>query len=267
MLYNYEKWENRCFGFPENESMNMNEENIISVGDRVRLYASPHGLAWGTDAYLLAAYIKKSRRACELGCGCGVISLLAAAHGRAESVSAIEILPDMADLSRRNVALNGLDGRVRVHCADIRSIRPEDIGGRVDTVFANPPYIAHPGTENADAAAQAARHELHGGIGDFCAAAARLLNYRGSFFVVFRPDRLADLFEALRRSKLEPKRMTMIHPDAASAPSLVLVEARLGAAPKLDVEAPLFFYRAGREEQPRVMSARTQAIYDTCSWQ
>ena len=247
--------------------MEMNEENITRVGERVRLYTSPHGLAWGTDAVLLAAYLKKSRRACELGTGCGVISLLAAAHGKAEHVTAVEIDPGMAELAARNVVLNGLDGRVDVLCRDLRTLTPDDLGGRVDAVFANPPYIAHPGLENTNAAAQAARHEVYGGIGDFCAAAARLLNFRGSFFVVFRPDRLPDLFSALREHRLEPKRMTMVHPDPVSAPNLVLVEARLGAAPRLDTAAPLFFYRDGPAVTPRVMSERTEKIYRTLEWE
>lgn len=250
------------------------EENargdVVEVGSRVLLYRSSHGLAWGTDAYLLASYLRRGRRACELGTGCGVISLLAAAHGKFSHIDAVEIREDMAQLARRNVDLNGLGDKVNVICRDLRQIShefiAEEMGGRFDAVFANPPYISHAGMKNSDDAADGARHELCGGIGDFCSAAARLLNHGGVFYCVFRPARLADLTEALRAARLEPKKAVFVYPDPFTSPSLVIVESRLGGAPGLDVAPPLFFYRDGKDVSPRVMSDRMAKIYDTCSF-
>ncbi len=245
-------------------------EDITNAGSKVRLIRNGKGLAWGTDAYLLAAYLRRGRRACELGCGCGVISLLAAAHEKFEYIAAVEIREDMADLTRRNAALNGLDGKIDVYCRDLRQVDhpfiAREMGGRFDAVFSNPPYIAHPGTANSDAAADCARHEIFGGIGDFCGAAARLLNHGGAFYTVFRPERLPDLFIALRTAGLEPKKLSFICPDHLSAPSLVLVESKLGGAPGLSVAPPVFFYRDGKEITPRVMSDRMAEIYQNCSF-
>lgn len=245
-------------------------EDVAAVGDKVRLIRNGHGLGWGTDAYLLAAYLRPARRACELGAGSGVISLLAAAHGKYDSVTAVEIRADMAKLARRNVALNGLEGKVTVMERDLRllthKVVADEMGGRFDVVFANPPYVAHPGMKNSDDAADAARHELCGGIGDFCAAAARLLNHGGRFCTVFRAERIPDLICALRENGLEPKRMTFVHPDRFSPPSFVLTESKLGGAPRLDVSAPLFFYADGKDVTPRVMSPEAAKIYSECSF-
>lgn len=241
-------------------------ERITDVGGRVRLISNGSGLPWGTDAYLLAAYIRHAGRACELGCGSGVISLLCAAHGHAADITALEIRPDMTELAERNAALNGLDGSLHVLCRDIREICARDFNGVFDTVFANPPYISHPGAPKCDPASQDARHEMWGGIGDFCAAAARLLRQRGSFYCVFRPERLADLFCAMRAAKLEPKRMTEIYPDVHSRPSAVLVEAKYRAAPSLAVSPPLIMYRDPPSVVPRVMTERAAAVYRDCSF-
>ena len=112
-----------------------------------------------------------------------------------------------------------------------------------------------------------ARHEIFGGITDFCAAAARLLNFGGLFICVFRPNRLPDLFEALRVNNLEPKRMTEIYPDAASRPSAVIVESKLGAGPSLEVTRPLIFYANDVSDgTPRTMTPQAARIYDTCSF-
>ena len=70
----------------------------------------------------------------------------------------------------------------------------------------------------------------------------------------------------MRAVKLEPKKMTFVCPDAASAPSLVLCEAVLGASPGLDVSPPLFFYRDRPSVTPRVMTERMSEIYESCSF-
>lgn len=242
-------------------------EKAVPVGERVRVIDNGHGLCWGTDAYLLAAYMRRHRRACELGSGCGVISFLAAAHGKAQSVVSLELNADAADRSARGAALNGLDN-VRVLRRDVRDVRPDDpdVGGHFDCVFSNPPYIAHPGKANSDPAADDARHENNGTIDDFCAAAARLLNYRGSFYVVFRPERMADLFCALRANKLEPKRGVLVYPDAQSKPSLLLCEAVLGGSPRFELDPPLIFYCDTKEKTPRRMTERMAKIYEDCGF-
>ena len=60
--------------------------------------------------------------------------------------------------------------------------------------------------------------------------------------------RLAELLETLRRSGLEPKRLRLVQHDAASAPSLLLLESRRGGRPGLAVEPTLLLRDAdGRE--------------------
>ena len=87
-----------------------------------------------------------------------------------------------------------------------------------------------------------ARHEVHGGIEDFCACAARLLKHGGKFVCVWRPDRLTDLLSAMHEHRLEAKRMTFVHARAELPPCLVLCESKKGAAPGVYVTPPLIMY-------------------------
>lgn len=251
------------------EGLCRNGESICRVGERISLIQKDRGLRWGTDSYLLASYLRPSPgRACELGCGSGIISLLAAAHGKFSHIRAIEIQAEHAELARRNAELNGLADIFSPQEGDVRCIRPEDLGGRFDVVFSNPPYMrADTGHRSEAEERLIARHEVCGGIGDFCAAAARLLNFGGIFVCVFHPSRLADLFLAMRGASLEPKRMTMIHPDAASRPSAVIVEAKLGGSPTLDISRPLIMYEAREAgDTSRRMTATAAKIYSDCSF-
>ncbi len=252
----------------ENDSLLLPGERAVAAGGRVSIITDGTGLAWGTDAWLLAAFVRRRRRMCELGSGCGVVSLLCAAYKKSSDVTGLELLPAAADRSNRSAELSGLSGSVRFLCRDIRDVRytDPDIGGRFGAVFANPPYIAHPGRAPADPAADAARHELNGTLADFCSAAARLLDHRGSFYCVFRPDRLPDLFSAMRAARIEPKRLTEVYPDTVSPPSLVLCEGVLGAAPGLQVSPPLFIFRDGPDPGRREHTARMERIYETCSF-
>jgi len=249
-------------------------EKTVLVGEKVKVIDNGRGLAWGTDAYLLASYIKRKStrnkifRACELGSGCGVISFLVAAHNKADEVVAVELNDDAADRTERGIKLNSLDGKVLLVHRDVRELKftDSDMGGRFDCVFSNPPYIAHEGPSGQDDTAADARHEANGTISDFCDAASRLLNHGGSFYIVFRPERAADLFEALRRHRLEPKKLTFVYPDVESKPSLMLCTAVFGGAPGLSVSAPLIFFNDTKNSSSRAMSALAEKIYSECSF-
>ena len=240
----------------------------LSAAGRISVIDNGSGLSWGTDAWLLASAVRPAGRICELGCGTGVVSLLLAGYGKAEEVVGAEIRPDSADAAARAVAINRLENRVRILCRDIRGMKytDPDVGGRFSAVAANPPYIAHPGLKNRDPAADDARHENNGGIADFCAAAARLLVHRGSFYVVFRPARLPDLFAAMRSAGIEPKRLTCVFPDAVSSPSLVICEGKLGGAPGLETAPPFIIYDSPPDGSPRRMTARALDVYEKCGF-
>lgn len=245
------------------------DERIDEVNENIRLIQKKAGLTFGTDAFLLAAYMKEQHRAvaAELGCGTGIISLLCAARNKFAHIHAFEIQEEFATLTKRNITLNSLDERVECHLADIRNVKPSDTGGELDVVFANPPYmLTDSGKPNIADAKNIARHEVCGGIYDFCACAKRLLKHGGRFYCVFRPDRLSALFSAMAENKLEPKEMTFVHADTETPPSMVLVCATLGGAPSLKVSAPLILHESFSGESSRKLSPRAERIYDTMSF-
>ena len=240
-------------------------ERLDEVNESLRLIQRTEGLTFGTDAYLLAAMLKPYARrvGVELGGGTGIVSLLALTKNKLAHAHIWELQPEYAALCRRNAILNGLDGRVTVHEGDIRTALPTAIGAEADVVFSNPPYmLPGAGRDSRTREMNIARREENGTIADFCAAAARLLPSGGSFYVVYRPERMAELFSALRAARLEPKRMVTVYPDAASRPCLILVEARRGGAPSLHQAPPLMIYQSGGE---RVYTSVMQRIYDTFS--
>ena len=243
-----------------------NDERLDEVNESLRIIQKKNGLTFGTDAYMLAAFMRpeKHARAAELGSGTGIISLLCAARARFAHIDAYEIQPEFAQLGERNIALNGMVELITQLESDIRAI-PSDKNGSYDVVFSNPPYMkSGHGERCAHDMKTIARHEESGGIEDFCVTAARLLRYGGKFYCVYRPDRLADLICAMRAHKLEPKRMTFIQSDATAAASIVLIEAKSGASSSLKLTPPLIIYRDPPSVTPRVMTEQAQAVYADC---
>jgi tRNA1(Val) A37 N6-methylase TrmN6 len=211
------------------------------VNDNLTLIQRVDGLTFGTDALLLAAYINRGNkaRALELGAGTGIISLLLATRQKVASVECVEIQPSFAEIARKNVLENSLSHMVTVSEADIRNLSAYGQGD-FDIVFANPPYMRADGPACDTEEKQIARHEVFGGIEDFVIAAAKKLKWGGRFFVVWRPDRLSELFSSLSKHGIEPKRMTFVHASTSLSPSIVLVEAKRGGKPGMKVTAPLF---------------------------
>ena len=224
------------------------------VNDRLKLYQYRDGLTFGTDALLLAAFVRgdPTAKAVEFGGGTGIVSLLLAVRRKVGTILSVEAQPEYAALIERNIALNGLSDRVYAVAGDLRekdAVRDCDY----DLVVTNPPYLKiGAGFENASSKKNEARREIRGGIADFCLAAGQKLKTGGRFVCVYLPDRLPDLLSAMRESGIEAKRMTLVAADPSASPSLVLVEGRRGGSPGLTVTRPLFLYRDGRHDAPSV---------------
>ena len=244
--------------------MKLNEnERINKINEDLSLIEIKDSLTFGTDAYLLSAYIPKRQKkvGVELGVGSGVISLLALSKKKCDRVYGFEVQNQVYDVAKRNAELNGLDNKFRIICKDLRDASISDTEGEVDFVFSNPPYMkADSGKLNENESKAKSRHELNGTIEDFCSCAKRLLKHGGDFYVVYRPDRLPDLIYALKNNNLEPKRLTFIHQNSSTPPSLLLISAKLGGKSGLTIDKPIYIYKNNSNEY----TDEYQAIYDSC---
>lgn len=233
------------------------------VNDDLTLIQRTAGLTFGTDALLLAAYVQRCEglRAIEFGAGSGIVSLLLATRRKVGTIECVEIQPAYAELCERNARENGLSQIVSVRCADVREANAA--WGTFDAVVTNPPYMKTDVPACDSTEKQIARHEVHGGIDDFAAAAKRLLRHGGRFFCVYRADRLVDLLTALRTAEIEPKRMTLVHASASLPPSMVLVEARRSGKPGLKVTRPLIIGGdlSARAESPDMVEILTEGRF------
>ena len=249
--------------------MNSNTTSL-KINDNLTLSQNTKGLTFGTDAYLLSAFVSggSKKRAADLGSGTGVISLLCQSRGKFAHVYAIEIQNDFAALIEQNAASNFLSDKISAVCSDVRDVKSSHTDGELDCVFSNPPYMkVDSGKRNQHDEKFIARHEVYGGIEDFCACAYRLLKHGGKFYTVWRPDRLTDIICALRNNRLEPKNIVFVHAHPNAHPSMVLIESMKGGASGNKLHRPLYLSLNAEDSKKNILSPDAQRIYDTCSFE
>ena len=120
----------------------------------------------------------------------------------------------------------------------------ELLAGAFDVVTSNPPYMkgAH-GLQNPGEAKAVSRHEVLCTLEDVCAAAGKLLRSGGRLYMVHRPQRLIEIAEALRKCRLEPKRLQFVHPFSDREANMVLIEAVKDGKSQCRVEKPVIVYQ------------------------
>ena len=165
----------------------------------------------------------------------------------------VEIQHDAVDMAQRSVALNNLQNSIEIIECDIKNVFSVLSKNCADVVTVNPPYmpLAH-GKKCPPAEMAIARHEMLCNLEDVVVAAAGLLNSNGLFYMIHRPERLAEIMESLVRNRLEPKRLRFVLPYAETAPTMVLVEAKKCAAHGLVVEKPLVVYSGKKIYSPEM---------------
>ncbi len=196
----------------------------------------------------------KVRKGVDLGCGSGILCLLLLNRIPNLQMIGLEIREDAVELAYENLKSNELDGRGSVRNGDLRKTAADFAAGSFDYVISNPPYyvqgknargIASPFMER-----NIARGEYSCSLQELCEAACRLCRSGGKFFLCYKPERMAELYETLRRNRFEPKRIRNVHHSCSSHASLILLEARKDGRPGLIVEAPLLLHENNGEETP-----------------
>ena len=198
-----------------------------------------------TDSILLAnfATLPKNARVLDLGSGCGTLGLLLCADHPQCHITGVEIAQASHEAALQNIRVNALQPRMESICADLRTIHQLFPAGQFDCCISNPPYFSG---GPASTAVPAARREDLCGIRDLFQSAAWALKYGGDFFLVHRPERLAELCAQASLVGLEPKRLCLVRHRPGKNVALILLACRKGAKPGLVWDELCLFDTSGQ---------------------
>ena len=208
------------------------------------LELSPSAFPLSTDSVALAGFARLPKKAqvLDLGSGCGTLGLLLCADRPDCSVTGIE-LDEAAHLQAlKNAEQNGLEGRLKSICGDINQISACIKPGSFSCCVSNPPYFS---AGFKSRSVPLARSDDGCSPEALFTAAAWALKYGGDFFLVHKPERLAELFTRASNHALEPKRLCLLRHKTGGPVTLVLIQCRKGGKPGLIWEEESLFDAAG----------------------
>lgn len=233
----------------------MESKVMIYPGERVddlqhhgfRIIQSPEAFRFGTDSVLLADFAapRRGEKCVDMGCGTGAIGLIMLAHRPDITVTGIEIQPEIADMAARSAALNGVEDKFNVLCADMREAHNLLGRGVFSLAVCNPPYFKAGGALlSAADKLRIARHEGDISPLDIAASAARLIKNGGRFAVVYPAPRALEMMRAMEDAGIAPKRVRTIHGVEGRPPKHILIGGIKGASSGLHWLAPLVLRNA-----------------------
>lgn len=207
---------------------------------------APGAFPLSTDSIALADFVRlpKKARVLDLGSGCGTIGIMLCARDPGCTVTGIELDETAHAMAQKNRSDNRLQDRFQSICGDFTQIAGLIPPGSFEICVSNPPYFT---AGFLSQSVPLARHEAACSLEALMHSAALALKFGGDFYLVHKPERLAELFAAACAKKLEPKRLCLLRHKENGPVTLVLVQCRKGAKPGLLWEEAALH---DRDEQP-----------------
>ena len=204
-----------------------------------------------TDSILLADFVRlpKNASVLDLGSGCGTLGMMLCAKWNSCRVTGIELDETAHHAALENAHNNELTSRLYSICQDLNQVPKTIKPGSFDCCVSNPPYYH---SEPESKTLSTARQGVGCSMESLFRSAAWALRFGGDFFLVHKPEKLAQLCSSAIAAGLEPKRLCLIRHKPQGPVNLILLQCRKGGKPGLIWEeetlflpdgAPTDFYR------------------------
>lgn len=227
------------------------DEKLDELFDgRVRIIQKKTGYRFSLDAVLLAhfAALIPAASIIDLGTGSGIIPLILARKEATANITGVEVQPNLADMARRTIALNGFADRIAIVQDDLRELPRRFAPSSFDLVVSNPPYYPlENGRINPDQEKAIARHEIKATLKDIISVSRYLISSSGSVLIIFPAKRLIEVVSVFMADGLKPRSLRVIYSQLSGDAKLVVIEGCKGGNPELAVGKPFVIYGAAGE--------------------
>lgn len=210
----------------------------------LKIYQDKDGFRFGVDSVLLTEFardIKKDSTIVDLGTGTGILGILLSKKVYPKKIIGVEKQKDVYLMAKKSIEINNLENIFEIINCDIKDLKLEK--NYYDAVVTNPPYKKiGTGINAKNEKEQISRFETTASLDDWIRVSSSLINSNGSFYMVYRTDRLSEVIQTLNKYKLEIKRLRFVYSNIESESKLVLIKAVKNGKEFVHVKKPLIIY-------------------------
>lgn len=238
---------------------NLSQDEISNSG--IKIFQDKELYSFNLDTILLYNFAKTSKKGkiVDLCAGNGAIGLSLASKTEA-SIYLVELQKSLADLAKKSIEENHLEKQVELINADIKNIQEYIKHDSIDMIVCNPPYFTSKTTTliKDNPVLAIARHELKTNLNEILYTIKVLLKENSHAYMVYRPDRLSELFLKMSNNRLQPKQVRFVRSHEHDNANLVLIDMiKTVKSSSLIVQPDLVMYDSNNE-----LSAEGRQIID-----
>jgi tRNA1(Val) A37 N6-methylase TrmN6 len=156
-------------------------------------------------------------------------------------ITAIELQDEIYDLGIKSLEVNNTTN-IKYIKDDVKNISKYTNNTKFDYITCNPPYFqTNPDINiNENSVKAIARHELTITLEDIISIASKNIEYNGTFYLVHKDFRLADIIVLLNKYNFGVKRLVPIYNDENSECTSILVESVYNGKNYVKITKPVF---------------------------
>lgn len=175
----------------------------------------------GTDAVLLGSWVDygNAQRVLDIGCGSGILSLMAAQRATKAAVHGIDVDASAVAQSQLNADNSPFANRLSFEQADVRNYSSEK---KFDLILCNPPFYTED-TLSPDGRRSLARNACSLSFADLVEKASALLTCGGTFHVVLPFSEKDSFLHICAEKKLWAFRICQVRTTERKAPKRILI--------------------------------------------
>ena len=216
--------------------------NYLLAFNHMKIIQRKDMFNFSLDTVLLANFCtitKDVKKIVDFGTNNAAIPLLLSTRTD-KKIIGIEIQSEAVELAKKNVILNDLKDQIEIIHDDISEYVKK--ASKVGLVVCNPPFfkVDEDSNINENEFLSIARHEIKIDLEGIIKSAAKILDNRGKFAMVHRPDRMIEILNIMQKYEIEPKRIRFVYPKYGRASHVLLVEGIYKGKKGLKIEPPLY---------------------------
>ena len=200
--------------------------NYLLAYNNLKIIQRKDMFNFSLDTVLLANFCtitKDVKKIVDFGTNNAAIPLILSRRTN-KPIIGVEIQKEAVELAKKNITLNSLDNQIKIVHSDIKEFVNDSI--KVGLVVCNPPFfkVDEDSNLNDNEFLTIARHEIKINLEEIIKSAAKILDNRGKFAMVHRPQRMIEILNLMQKYDIEPKRIKFVYPKYNKESHILLVE-------------------------------------------